>query len=136
MILCPGLLHSETFIVRGSPAFGNHSSLLFFRARPSYTTYVPQHIRGSVGATPRHRQVPPLKSPKTFRGQGQRRKRTHLTSKCASRHNGVHFFHISTSKSRQRMVCLVHVYFKMCFAPQRRAIFHLSSGQLPPYPPL
>jgi hypothetical protein len=24
----------------------------------------------------------------------------------------------------------------MCFAPQRRAIFHLSSGQLAPHPPL
>ena len=29
-----------------------------------------------------------------------------FTSKCASRHNGVHFFHISTSKSRPRpMFC-------------------------------
>ena len=28
-----------------------------------------------------------------------------LTSKCASRHNGVHFFDISTSKSGPRMVC-------------------------------
>ena len=26
--------------------------------------------------------------------------------------------------------------FEMCFAPQRRAIFHLSSGQLAPHPPL
>ena len=25
---------------------------------------------------------------------------------------------------------------EMCFAPQRRAIFHLSSSQLPPHPPL
>ena len=51
-----------------------------------------------------------------------------LTSKCASRHNGVHFFNISTSKSGPRMVCFVHFDFKMCFAPQRRANFHLSSG--------
>ena len=50
-----------------------------------------------------------------------------LTSKCASRHNGVHFFDISTSKSGPRMVCVVHVDFKMCFAPQRRALFrHLN----------
>ena len=28
-----------------------------------------------------------------------------LTSKCASRHNGVHFFDISTSKSGPTMVC-------------------------------
>ena len=50
-----------------------------------------------------------------------------LTSKCASRHNGVHFFNISTSKSGPRMVCFVHFDFKMCFAPQRRAnIQHLN----------
>ena len=59
-----------------------------------------------------------------------------LTSKCASRHNGVHFFDISTSKSGPTMVCFVHFDLQMCFAPQRRAIFHLSSGQLAPHPPL
>ena len=32
-----------------------------------------------------------------------------LTSKCASRHNGVHFFDISTSKSGPRMVCWVYI---------------------------
>ena len=31
-----------------------------------------------------------------------------LTWKCASCHNGVHFFDISTSKSGPRMVCFVH----------------------------
>ena len=46
-----------------------------------------------------------------------------FTSKCASRHNGVHFFDISTSKSGPRMVCFVHFDFEMCFAPQRRALF-------------
>ena len=53
-----------------------------------------------------------------------------LTWKCASRHNGVHFFIISTSKSASRMVCFAHSDFEMRFAPQRRAIFHLSSGTL------
>ena len=61
---------------------------------------------------------------------------TLFTSKCASRHNGVHFFHISTSKSAPSMACFATVDFKMCFAPQRRAIFHVSSSQLPPHPPL
>ena len=46
-----------------------------------------------------------------------------FTSKCASHHNGVHFFDISTSKSAPRMVCFVHFAFQMCFAPQRRALF-------------
>ena len=59
-----------------------------------------------------------------------------LTWKCASRHNAVHFFDITTSKSGPRMVCFVHVDFKMCFGPQQRAIFHLSSGQMAPHPPL
>ena len=50
-----------------------------------------------------------------------------LTSKCASRHNGVHFFDISTSKSGPNLVCFVHFDFEMCFAPQRRALFrHLN----------
>ena len=55
-----------------------------------------------------------------------------ITSKCASRHNGVHSFHISTSKSRPRMVCFATVYFPMCFAPQRRALFpHLNLQKRP-----
>ena len=53
-----------------------------------------------------------------------------LTWKCASRHNSMHFFDIATSKSASRPRCFVHFDLQMCFAPQRRAIFHLSSGQL------
>ena len=50
-----------------------------------------------------------------------------LTWKCASRHNGVHFFDISTSKSGPKLVCFVHFHLEMCFAPQRRAFFgHLN----------
>ena len=52
---------------------------------------------------------------------------TILTSKCASRHNGVHFFDISTSKSGPALVCFLHFDLEMCFAPQRRALFrHLN----------
>jgi len=52
---------------------------------------------------------------------------TLLTSKCASRHNSVHFFDISTSKSGPDLVCFVHFDMEMCFAPQQRALFrHLS----------
>ena len=52
---------------------------------------------------------------------------TLFTSKCASRHNGVHFFDISTSKSGPTLVCFVHFDLEMCFAPQRRALFrHLN----------
>ena len=59
-----------------------------------------------------------------------------LTWKRAGRHSGVHFFDISTSKGAPKLRCFVHSDFEMCFAPQRRAIFHLSSGQLAPHPPL
>ena len=57
-----------------------------------------------------------------------------LTSKGASRHNGVHFFDISASKSGPNVRCLWLFDFEMCFAPQRRAIFHLSSGHMALHP--
>ena len=59
-----------------------------------------------------------------------------LTWKCASRHNGVRVFDIATSKSAPNLACFVHFDFEMCFAPQWRATFHLSSGQMAPHPPL
>ena len=50
-----------------------------------------------------------------------------LTWKCASRHNGVHFFDIATSKSGPTLRYLVHFHLEICFAPQRRALFrHLN----------
>ena len=52
-----------------------------------------------------------------------------LTSKCASRHNGVHFFDIPSAKSGPDLVCFVHFDFKMCFAPQRRALFRHRNFQ-------
>ena len=39
----------------------------------------------------------------------------------------VQFFDISTSKSGPELTCFVHFHLKMCFSPQRRAIFqHLN----------
>ena len=52
-----------------------------------------------------------------------------LTSTCASRHNSVHFFDISTSKSAPTLRCFVHFDFEMCFAPQRRALFRHRNFQ-------
>ena len=50
-----------------------------------------------------------------------------FTSTCASRHNGVQFFDIATSKSVPKLVCFVHFDFEVCFAPQWRALFrHLN----------
>ena len=50
-----------------------------------------------------------------------------FTWKCASRHNGMHFFDVSTSKSAPNLVCFVHFDLETCFAPQRHALFrHLN----------
>ena len=43
-----------------------------------------------------------------------------LTSTCASRHNGVHFFDISTSKSVPTMTCFVHFGFEISKCTSRR----------------
>ena len=61
---------------------------------------------------------------------------THFTSKCASRHNAVHFFNISTSKSGPILRCFLPFHFEIGFAPQWRATFHFSSLQMSPHPPL
>ena len=49
-----------------------------------------------------------------------------LTSKCASPHNGVQFFDISTSKSSPKLRFFVHFDFDMCFAPQTACNFFIS----------
>ena len=50
---------------------------------------------------------------------------------CVAPH-GVYFFDIATSKSGLRPSVFYTFDFEMCFAPQRRATFHLSSGQMAP----
>ena len=50
-----------------------------------------------------------------------------LTWKCASRHNGVQFVKKLTSKSAPSMRCFVHFDLKICFAPQRVAIFQSAN---------
>ena len=50
-----------------------------------------------------------------------------LTWKCASRHIGMHFFDISTSKVGPSPTVFDTFDLEMCFAPQRRALFrHLN----------
>ena len=50
-----------------------------------------------------------------------------LTLECASRHSRVPCLNIGTSKIGPRLWCFVQFDLQMCFAPQRRAIFHLSA---------
>ena len=52
-----------------------------------------------------------------------------LTSKCASRHNGVHFFDISTSKTGPNVVCFANFNFEICFTPQWHALFRHRNCQ-------
>ena len=54
---------------------------------------------------------------------------TLLTSKCALRHNGVHFFDITTSKSALKLRCFANFDLEMCFVPQRRAHFRHRNFQ-------
>ena len=56
-----------------------------------------------------------------------------FTSKCASRHNGVHFFHISTSKSRPRPTCFVHFWLPKCASRHNGVhFFHISTSKSRP----
>ena len=85
------------------------------------TFWLPNVLRATTACTFSTSQLPKVVWDRQFF--------TLLTSKCASRHNGVHFFDISTSKSGPRMVCFVHFDFEMCFAPQRRALFRHRNFQ-------
>ena len=50
-----------------------------------------------------------------------------LTFKCAFRHSFVQFFDIWTDKSAPKPSCFVYFHVRMCFSPQRHAIFrHLN----------
>ena len=52
-----------------------------------------------------------------------------LTWKCASRHSGVPFLQIATSKMAPTMRCFAHFDLKMRFAPQPRGIFEHRNFQ-------
>ena len=52
-----------------------------------------------------------------------------FTWKCTSRHNGVHFLDIATSKSGPTLRCFVHFDLEMCLAPQRCALFRHPNFQ-------
>ena len=52
-----------------------------------------------------------------------------LTYKYASRHSGVPFLNIGTSKMAPGSWCFVHFDLQMCFAPQPRAIFQHRNFQ-------
>ena len=58
---------------------------------------------------------------------GARQFSTLLTWKRASRHNGVHFFDISTSKSGPNLVCFVHFDFETGHNGVQFFISHLAS---------
>ena len=49
-----------------------------------------------------------------------------LTSKCASRHNGVHFFDISTSKSGPNPWCVLYILTCKCASRHNGVQFFIS----------
>jgi len=113
-----------------------HNGVHFFdistsKSGPTMVCFV--HVHFEMCFAPRRRALFRHRNFQKFRAPGVF---NILTWKCASRHNGVHLFDIVTSKSGPTMRCFVHFDLEMCFSPQRRAIFHLSSGQLAPHPPL
>ena len=88
----------------------------------SCTFWLPNVLRATTACTFSSSQLPKLLRTPQFL--------THFTSKSASRHNAVHFFNISTSKSGPILRCFVPFHFEIGFAPQQRATFHLSSPQM------
>ena len=52
-----------------------------------------------------------------------------LTYKYASRHSGVQFLNIGTSKMSPTLRCFPHFDLQICFAPERRAIFEHRNFQ-------
>ena len=52
-----------------------------------------------------------------------------FTRKCASRHSGVQFLNIATSKMAPPMWCFVHFDLQMCFSPQPRGILEHRNFQ-------
>ena len=85
------------------------------------TFWLPNVLRATTACTFSRSDLPKVvRTPSVFNS---------LTSKCASRHNGVHFFEIWTSKSDPTLVCFVHFDLEMCFAPQRRALFRHRNFQ-------
>ena len=60
-----------------------------------------------------------------------------LTSTCASRHDGVHFFDISTFKSAARLKCFVHFDSEMCSRHKGVHFFQhlkISTSKIAPQP--
>ena len=55
-----------------------------------------------------------------------------LTWTCALRHNGVHFFDNSTSKSAPNLVCFAHFDLEMCFVPHGVHFFDISTSKSAP----
>jgi len=128
-MLCFVHVHFEMCFVPQRRALFRHLNCQKWSAPDVFCTFSLRNVlRATTACTFSTSQLPKVLRDRQFL--------TLFTSKCASCHNAVHFFDISTSKSAPRPRCFVHFDLQMCFAPQRRAIFHLSSGQLAPHPPL
>ena len=130
----PKLIRTPQFLTLfTSKCASRHNAVHFFKISTSKSAVfkhilLPNLVRATTPCTFSSSQLPKLIRDPQFL--------TLFTSKCASRHNAVHFFNISTSKSGPTLKCFVPFHFEIGFAPQRRATFHLSSPQMSPHPPL
>ena len=61
---------------------------------------------------------------RNFQKWSEREVFSFFNCKCASRHNGVHFFDISTSKSGPNMVCFVLFCIVLCLLTWKCALRH------------
>ena len=95
--------------------------------RPSLKLLRNRHMWLTFGKVPNPLRLPhktALQRPKVVQTCGAS---SMLTSKCASCQNGLHFFHISTSKNAPTLRCFAHFDFEMCCAPQSSVLFpHLN----------
>ena len=123
---------SDEHVSCTAPATRNASLQILFKCpTPAIVFGKPQNSHVLLTFDNAHN---PLRLPRKTISERPKVLQTHqffalLTSKCASHHNGVHFFDISTSKSGPNMKRFVHFEFQMCFAPQRRALFRHRNFQ-------
>ena len=119
-VWCFATFYFEMSFAPQQRALFRHRNVQKWSENSVFCTFLLPHVlRATTACTFSTPQLP-----KVVRGRGVL---PLLTSQCASRHNGLHFFNISTSKSAPKLTCFDTFYFQMCFAPQRCALFpHLN----------
>ena len=132
------LRHRQFFNIFTSECAFRHSGVQFFDIRTSKSapkTTVFQHFHIQMCFSPQRHAI--------FRHQNFKKCSDTVSFSAFSLPNVLFataacnfFLDIRTSKSAPTPSVFEHFHFQMCFSPQRRAIFDVSSQHLPPHPPL